>query len=204
MDNPNQKNYVVLGLLIAGGLFLFKDDLGIKLPSLGGGVSINEKFPDKPNGKALSAVEPVQHILSKADTADKVALARLWREMALVIGADNSLIQSTADIARANGTAGKLMDLRLKGKYSGLPEAVNKAIKDIVGEQAKSLDAAARQDAVDVYNALSWAAIGKQSFSDSMSNAVRNQIKSELEKRQPEIQGAFQSGVISYGHEEFL
>lgn len=136
-------------VLMSGGF-----DLGHLFPS----SSAAEEFPDEPTGKIANAVGPVKSILAKADADDKLALSRLWREDAILIGADVSVITSTADIRRANSAAGQLMHLDIKGKYPGLGEAVDKAIKDVLGDDTKALDASVRQDAAAVFNGLSWAA----------------------------------------------
>ena len=119
-----------------------------------------EIFPEKPNGDILVAVDPVRTLLKSADSNDKVALARLFREQATLIGLDGneSVIASTADIVRANFLSGKLMHLDMKGKYPGLATALTDAVKKVIEDDTKQLDDATRGKAVAVFNGLSWAA----------------------------------------------
>jgi hypothetical protein len=153
-------NFLKIAAVAAIAFVLIKPHMGeIHFPSFGRASATAEAFPDKPfNSKVLDAVTPVQSILAKADAEDKLNLARLWREDAQIIQGDDSVIQTTADVRRANGIAGKLMTLHLKGKYAGLAAAVDNAFAKVVGMDAKPLDSQTRQDVVSVFNGLSWAA----------------------------------------------
>lgn len=161
---PVGENKFGIGTIVAVGVLAFvllkpvlMGEGGFHLGNLFPSSSA-EEFPDVPTGKVATAVGPVKSILAKADADDKLALSRLWREDAILISADTSVITSTADIRRANSAAGQLMHLDIKGKYPGLGEAVDKAIKDVLGDDTKALDASVRQDAAAVFNGLSWAA----------------------------------------------
>jgi hypothetical protein len=153
-------NFFKIAAVVAIAFVLVKPHLGeLHIPSFNRVTAEVEVFPDKPtSSRVLDAVEPVHRILANADAQDKLNLARLWREDALIVQGDDSVIQTTADIQRANGVAGKLMQAHLKDRYSGLADAVDNAFKSVIGDDVKPLDPSTRRAVVEVFNGLSWAA----------------------------------------------
>lgn len=144
--------YVVFGAQIKEKLGSF--DLSKLIPTAG--ASSTETFPDKPTDSAIAAAaDQVKAALSTADAADKLVLARLWRETAKLIAADNSVVQTTADVRRANGLIGKVANLNIKGKYPGLAAALDGATKSVLGDDPTPVD---RAKAAALFNGFSWAA----------------------------------------------
>ena len=156
--NNNLLIWIVLG---AAAWYAFKDDLPdlrSLIPS-GGGVSVGEDFPDKPTDpKVLSAVEGFRTSIAAADSADKLMLARLFREQARLIGMDTALVKNTADVRRANNLSGHLLKMGFSTKYPAAFQAANAAVMAVLTDNPKALDTTTRQDAVNVFNGLSWAA----------------------------------------------
>lgn len=155
------KNTLLVVAAIVGFLFwngnLKVEDFTKHLPKSGGAASSAEEFPGMPaDPRVAAAVEPVRAAMATVPAGDKLALARLWREQAKLIGIDTTIVKNTADVKRANGIAGQLM--HLTSKNPALAAAANNAAKVILGDLPKPLDAAARQDAVNLFNGLSWAA----------------------------------------------
>jgi hypothetical protein len=145
--------YVLFGAQLKEKLGSF--DISKLIPS-GGGASSTETFPDKPSDATiLAAAEQVKSQLSSADAVDKLKLARLWRETAKLILADNSVVQTTADVRRANGLIGKVADLGIKNKYPGLAPALTAATKSVLGDDPTPVD---RAKAAALFNGFSWAA----------------------------------------------
>lgn len=145
--------YVVFGAQIKEKLGSF--DLSKLIPS-GGGASSTETFPDKPTDSAIAAAaDQVKAALSTADAADKLVLARLWRETAKLIAADNSVVQTTADVRRANGLIGKVANINIKGKYPNLAPTLTDATKSVLGDDPTPVD---RAKAAALFNGFSWAA----------------------------------------------
>ncbi len=145
--------YVLFGAQIKEKFNNF--DLSKLIPS-GGGASSTETFPDKPTDSAiLTASEQVKAALSTADAKDKLVLARLWRETAKLIAADNSVVQTTADLRRANGLIGKVANIDIKGKYPDLGKALSKTTMSVLGDDPTPVD---RAKAAALFNGYSWAA----------------------------------------------
>lgn len=156
----NKNTLLVIAAIVA---FLFYngtlkvEDFTKFLPSPGGGASSAEVFPGMPtDSRVAAAVEPVRVAMATVPSGDKLALARLWREQAKLIAVDTTIIKSTADVKRANGISGQLM--QLTSKNPTLAAAANNAAKIVLGDLPKPLDTAARADAVNLFNGLSWAA----------------------------------------------
>ena len=142
--------YVVFGAQIKEKLGDF--DLGKLVPSAGS----SEVFPDKPTDPAiLTAAQNVSNELKNADSNDKLMLARLFREQAKLIASDSGVIQTNADIRRANGLIGKVANVQIKGKYSNLAKVLNESTKAVLGDDPVAID---RSKASALFNGFSWAA----------------------------------------------
>jgi len=149
--------FIVLRPMMGGG-FNLSDILKNLIP--GGGVSVDDSFPGQPtDSQVLTAVQPLKAKFAVLDNNEKLALASLWRELANVIALDtDNIIKSNADIREANSVAGRLMALRMKGKYPSLGADVDSAIKNVMGKNPDALDATTKKKAVELFNGLSWAA----------------------------------------------
>lgn len=160
------KNVLFIGVAVVAFLFyngtLKTEDFTKFLPKAG--VSSNaEVFPSTPTDqKVASAVEPVRNIVKAQNVSagDKLALSRLYREMAKLVGSGET-VKTTADLVRANQLAGKMMGFSVR--YPGLGDegqnkgALSNAIVMVIGDDVKAMDSATRQSAVNVLNGLSWA-----------------------------------------------
>ena len=157
----NNKVILVVGaVLIAVGVF--KPDLSNILPKPGVVVntpSIEVEEPTDPTLKAL-ALDVAQIIKNGDDSRkeDGVKLASLYTDIANLISLDNDneIVKTTSEIKEVNSVAGRLMNLKIKGKYADLTETAKKLVISAVGDDIAVLNDASRAQAVAAFGALAW------------------------------------------------
>lgn len=160
----NNKVVLVIGaLLIAVGLFRpdfsFLLNRGDTNPVLSPIVNVEEPKDEKLKELAM-AVSNVLKDGTSDRKVDGLALASLWKDLAALIMMDkeNEVLRTTAELREANAVSGKLMDLNLKGKYDGLPEAARAVVVYAIGDNNVVLTEEMRAKAAEAFEALSWAA----------------------------------------------
>jgi hypothetical protein len=103
-------------------------------------------------------VAPVKALAPTIIAADKVALASFYTNFANIVVPNTGVAKSTEGIRNAHIVMSQeSFQGRLKGKYPGLSEAVNKAIADALGLARRDLDDALRKRASETFQALAWA-----------------------------------------------
>ena len=107
-----------------------------------------------PSAELQAIVAPVKTAAASLTASERAVFASYFRDFARVLLADSSVVKSTAAIRAANVDASTLVFGG--GKYAAMGAAANKALADGIGLENKALDAASRQRAVDVFQALSW------------------------------------------------
>lgn len=158
----NNKVALTIGaVLIAVGLF--KPDLSNFIPHRGGDTVVTPvSAPPEPVDPELKekALELSKLITVNDASVDGMNLSRLWGDLAGLIemDSDNEVIKTTAEIREANSVSGRLMNLKLQGKYPGLTEAAREIVVDSIGMNNVVINEETRAKAIDAFRALSWAA----------------------------------------------
>lgn len=157
----NNRVVLMIGaVLIAVGVF--KPDLSILLPKPGVVVntpSIEVTEPTDPTLKTLAL--DVAQILKNGDDSrkeDGVKLASLYTDIANLISLDknNEVVKTTSEITEVNSVAGRMMNLKIKGKYADLVETARKLVVSAIGDDVAVLNDASRAQAVAAFKALAW------------------------------------------------
>lgn len=157
----NNKVVLVIGAaLIAFGVF--KPDLSSLLPTPGVVVntpSVEVTEPTDPTLKSLAL--DVAQILKNGDDSrkeDGVKLASLYTDIANLISLDkdNEVVKTTSEITEVNSVAGRMMNLKIKGKYADLTETARKLVVSAIGDDVAVLNDASRSQAVAAFRALAW------------------------------------------------
>jgi hypothetical protein len=152
---------ILLGL---AGLLIV---VGLVKPDLSNGfrprpVAVDVLELPAPSNEALkvAAEEVIKVLNSVADhKADARRLRDLYIDVAKLVELDGEdmVIKNTEDIRQANGLAGVMLKLDIKGKYSSLPSAAKAVVVTSIGEDQILLSPELRAKAVDAFNALAWA-----------------------------------------------
>ena len=111
-----------------------------------------------PAEELAELVRPVSDIL--ADSPDGERLSALFLAFADCIEGDKeNLVKNTGQVASAHSRSGRLLfGDELKGKHPKLGKAVDAAIFAHIGEGDLPLTGERRQQVVEVFRALAWAA----------------------------------------------
>jgi hypothetical protein len=96
---------------------------------------------------------------SKDRKYDGVELAKLYRDLALLIKMDNEnqIIKTTDEIREANSVSGMLLNLNLVDKYPDLAESCENVVVTAIGLDNIPVSAEIRSKTVEAFEALSWA-----------------------------------------------
>jgi hypothetical protein len=113
----------------------------------------------EPNAEYQTHVVKVAPLLTgKTAKVDGVELAKFYMDLSNVIGRDQEIIKTTADIRAVNIKAGKLMFQKsLKGRYPDLGAEIDSVFQKVLGTKIIDLTAESRQKAVKITQALAWA-----------------------------------------------
>jgi hypothetical protein len=147
-------------VLLAVGVF------GVPLPNMSGVslVSISE-----PSAEMKSVVQPVVKVVSRMSAVDRLWLQQIYSNFSKVVAADGLVdepVVTTTDGLRAIHVAvlsfiWRGMAENSPGKYKGLAEAVDEAMKTVISEDSRQLTPEDRKAAVDLCEAIAWAGLGK-------------------------------------------
>jgi hypothetical protein len=124
-----------------------------------------EKVPVviEPSSYLKKLVTPITESLTGKDAKkDALDLAWFYWDMGDGISRDSgSMVKTTEDIRTLNVRAGGVMfqQKSIKGKYKGLPEAVDNALIDVLELKSVKLSDGKRAEAVQVFKAISWACL---------------------------------------------
>lgn len=113
----------------------------------------------KPNDELLKLIQPVIESLKNGNSdrkEDGLRLARLYKDMSLLITVDNSILKTTESIREANVLSAKILQIDMKGKYEGLADAANTLFKKYVSPNSVMLDDELRQKSSEAFLALAW------------------------------------------------
>lgn len=136
------------------------------LPKFGEGTSSVSREPSE---AMKSAVKPVVRVVRNMSAIDRLWLQNIYGNAAKVVAADGIVeppVIVTTEGLRAihvailkfiwRGMAGNP-----PGEYEGLSEAINGAVEEVLGDEQRSLTPDLRAKAVEVFDAIAWAGLGK-------------------------------------------
>lgn len=155
---------VVLALaLVSLGLLWPKIKSSIKLPEVnatsGSVVNVDFEPMPEPSEAMKSTVSGISALVVGKDADnDKIRLAQFYAQLSNIVRNEPGFIASTGQFKNYNSIVGQInfAGQSLKGKYTGLGQAVDNAIIKAVGQDNVSLDDAKRKDLADVLGAISW------------------------------------------------
>lgn len=92
---------------------------------------------------------------------DGKRLSELYSDLAVLIRLDgeNEVVKTTEEVRQANSLSGLMLQMNIKDKYDGLPEATNTVVLKEIGDDIVPLDEDLRGKAVKAFMALSWACL---------------------------------------------
>lgn len=153
-------------VLVIGGLLIL---LGLTKFDFG---RLNPIRPSPSNIDVMELVAPsdenvkkeAQDVISllKSSSGSKQDSKRL-RDLSLDLGrlvqldGEDLVIKNTDEIRQANGIAGVMLRLDIKGKYPNLAKEAKEVIVSSIGDDNINLTPELRAKAVDGFNALAWA-----------------------------------------------
>ena len=151
-------------LIVALGLFWPKIKEGVlnNLPDDSFGSStVNVVFEkvDEPSDALKEDVAGISDLVVGDDADDdKIRLAQFYAQLSHIVRNEPGFIQTTGQFREYNSTAGQInyAGLSLKGKYSGLGQAIDEAIVGQIGLENIELDVDRRDDLAKILAAISW------------------------------------------------
>ena len=149
-------------LIVALGLFWPKIKESINLPDGSFGSStVNVIFEkvDEPSDALKEDVAGISDLVVGDDADDdKIRLAQFYAQLSHIVRNEPGFIQTTGQFREYNSTAGQInyAGLSLKGKYSGLGQAIDEAIVGQIGLENIELDVDRRDDLAKILAAISW------------------------------------------------
>ncbi len=150
---------IVSVVLLAVGVF------GIpSIPTTVTTISVRE-----PSSEMKTAVQPVVRVVKDMSPLDRLWLQNVYLNCARVVAADGIVDEPTVTTTsglRAVHVAvlafiWKGMANNAPGKYRGLSEAIDGVLAEVIGDESQQLTPEKRQKAVDLYEAIAWAGLGK-------------------------------------------
>jgi hypothetical protein len=155
-------------LLILAGVLVF---VGLTKPDLTWLVKPKPSVVENivvvtpPESKELrEKCRPIIDVLKSGSSdrkQDAKRLSELYSDLAVLIRLDgeNEVVKNTEEIRQANSLSGGMLQMNLKGKYSGLSEAAQAVIVSEIGNDIVPLDENLREQAVKAFTALAWACL---------------------------------------------
>ena len=151
-------------LIVALGLFWPKIKEGVlnNLPDdTFGSSKVNVVFEkvDEPSDALKEDVAGISDLVVGDDADDdKIRLAQFYAQLSHIVRNEPGFIQTTGQFREYNSTAGQInyAGLSLKGKYSGLGQAIDEAIVGQIGLENIELDVDRRDDLAKILAAISW------------------------------------------------
>ena len=137
----------------------------IPLPSLPATPSVPAVTINTPTSAMQATVRPIADALKAAPMGDRLLWANLWSKAATVVAGDEIGTEVVITDTRALRMFTTLaLDIGWRrigehkpGTYAGLRQAVEKAMADTLGLDAKPVDAETRAKVVELYRGIAWA-----------------------------------------------
>lgn len=158
----NNKLLLVIGiLLLAIGIFKPNINLPLNNPDPVDNIVVVTPPSDEELKKTCQLVIDVLKNGSSDRKQDGKRLSELYSDLAVLIKLDgeNEVIKTTEEVRQANSLSGLMLQMNIKDKYDGLPEATNTVVLKEIGDDIVPLDEDLRGKAVKAFMALSWACL---------------------------------------------
>jgi len=153
-----------------------KSDIALHVLSYGGGDTPTPPNPPipppdpivpeipKPSADIVLLVQPISQLMVNTDKVqlkkDIANLKQFYTDMADTVEKDSTskIIKTTEHVRQTHINAGKLMFAQtgIKGKYTGLADAINSALATKLGLEIVELSDSKRADAVNVFRGIAW------------------------------------------------
>lgn len=123
----------------------------------------------EPSREMKATVKPVVRAVSKMSAIDRLWLQSIYTNAAKVVAADGivepQVIKTTEGLRGVHVAILKFiwrgMADNKPGEYEGLSEAIESAVTDAIGNEQRNLTPELRAKAVEVFDAIAWAGLGK-------------------------------------------
>lgn len=123
----------------------------------------------EPREAMKSTVKPVVRAVSKMSPIDRLWLQTIYSNAAKVVAADGivepQVIVTTEGLRAIHVAILKFiwrgMAENPPGEYEDLSEAIEKVLGEVIGKDQRSLTPDLRAKAVEVFDAIAWAGLGK-------------------------------------------
>ena len=151
---------IALGL-VALGLMWPKIKEGLGPPDNFSSSTVNVVFEkvDEPSDVLKEQVAGISDLVVGEDASDdKVRLAQFYAQLSKIVKDEPGFLKTTGQFKDYNSTSGQInyAGLSMKGKYSGLGQAIDQAIVDQIGLENVELDVDKRDDLAKILAAISW------------------------------------------------
>jgi len=151
---------IALGL-VALGLMWPKIKEGLGPPDNFSSSTVNVVFEkvDEPSDVLKEQVAGISDLVVGEDASDdKVRLAQFYAQLSKIVKDEPGFLKTTGQFKEYNSTAGQInyAGLSMKGKYSGLGQAIDQAIANQIGLENVELDVDKRDDLAKILAAISW------------------------------------------------
>lgn len=151
---------IALGL-VALGLMWPKIKEGLGPPDNFSSSTVNVVFEkvDEPSDVLKEQVAGISDLVVGEDASDdKVRLAQFYAQLSKIVKDEPGFLKTTGQFKDYNSTSGQInyAGLSMKGKYSGLGQAIDQAIANQIGLENVELDVDKRDDLAKILAAISW------------------------------------------------
>jgi len=127
-------------------------------------VSVQE-----PSSQMKALVRPLVRVVSRMNPLDRLWLQYIYSNAAKVVSADGlvepKVIVTTEGLRAVHVAILKFiwrgMAENTPGEYDGLKESIETIFNDTIGDTQRALTADLRAKAVEMFEAISWAGLGK-------------------------------------------
>lgn len=154
---------IALGLIAAGLMWpKLKESFVVDNDkTFGNAEVVNVIFEkvDEPTEEMKTLASGLSDLVVGEDAGvDKVRLAQFYAQLSHVVRKEPDFLKTTGQFREYNSTSGQInfAGIAMKGKYSGLGEAVDNVISEAIGLDNVSLDSAKRNRLADTLAAISW------------------------------------------------
>jgi hypothetical protein len=153
------KNILLVVAVVLVGIGLLKPDVSKFLSNKA--VAVAKVEIPAPTGDVKVAAEKVIQEIKKTDLDREIIgkLRDLYADLAILVSlkGEDLTVTTTEEVRQANGLAGKMLGLDLKGKYPELSKASKEVVVAAIGDDVISMNDTLRVQGTDAFAALAWA-----------------------------------------------
>lgn len=151
---------IALGLVALGLMWpKIKERLGPPDNFSSSTVNVVFEKVDEPSDVLKEQVAGISDLVVGEDASDdKVRLAQFYAQLSKIVKDEPGFLKTTGQFKDYNSTSGQInyAGLSMKGKYSGLGQAIDQAIANQIGLENVELDIDKRDDLAKILAAISW------------------------------------------------